>query len=57
MLKGKRLLEYTNLFSKICSIIKKMKKFYSVICSKLEIWKTDVIIPFTKKTSSFYYLQ
>ena len=63
MLKGKSLLEYTNLFSsndyekndkiiftKIFLITKKMKKTYCVICSKYRKFEKPKILYFLEKT-------
>ena len=58
MLKGKSLLEYTNLFSpndyeknntKIFLLIKKMKKSYCVICSKYRKFEKPKISYFLEK--------
>ena len=56
MLKGKSLLDYTNLFSpndyentKIFSVTKKMKKLYCIICSKYRKFEKPKISYFLEK--------
>ena len=56
MLKGKSLLDYTNLFSpndyentKIFSVTKKMKKLYCIICGKYRKFEKPKISYFLEK--------
>ena len=65
MLKGKSLLDYTNLFSPneyekndkiILTVILKMKKYIVLYVVSIKNLKNLNIIPLRKNTSSLYYL-